>query len=195
MATQPPPLNPYQPTTEVSQEVRYPTDPDEPDSVGRVARRWFLVCGISALPSFFFGFSLSGGRLSGMLLGIFLFAIGYTALDLNTADWPIRKKPSIRRTLKIAYGTRVAISIIFPIGMYLDLVCGIFSVGIVSTVFDGGMEPFNGPNGDKMSFLGTLITTLVQGCILNLVLGAYGLLVLLVHALFSAVKRARTNHS
>lgn len=196
MPTDPTPVNPYQPTVEVSEpQVAPESDPEsppEPATLGRVAVRWFVVCGISAVPSFFFGFLVTSGQIAGMLLGIFLFAVGYTLIDHSTANWPLRQKRLIRRTLRFTYGTRIAISIIFPVGMYLDLLCGAVSMGIVNSVFVDGME-FG--SDSQMTFFSTLFTTLVQGCVLNVVLAIYGSLVLGVHAAATALKGRLGNHS
>ena len=184
MSTDDSPLNPYAPTSEVAAaDVKPPIEVEPPGTLTRAAIRWFTVCGISALPSFFFGFTITGGRISGMLLGIFIFAVGYTLLDFRTAEWPIRQKKPVRRTLKITYGTRIAISLIFPIGGYLDLICGIFSIGIVGSLVGQSLA-----NGDAMSFFTSLATTLVQGCMLNLVLGVYALIIHGVQAVVIAMK-------
>jgi hypothetical protein len=142
------------------------------------------VCGIAALPSFFWGFAMTGGEITGMLLGIFLFAVGYTLIDFRTAAWPIRQKKTIRRTLRFTYGTRIAISVLFPVGGYLDAICGIFSLGLISSVFGESIERLDG-----MGFRLTLLTTIVQGCLLNIVLAVYGLLVFGVYGLVGALKR------
>ena len=73
----------------------------------------------------------------------------------------------MRRTLIIGYATRVGISIIFPVGIYVDLVCGLLSTSIVGVVLDSAD-----------TFVGVLATTLVQGVVLNVLLVVYMLPVL-----------------
>ena len=196
-------LNPYSPTTltedasetrswarglegtglEGTGEDREDVEPAATASLSRTIVRWMVVCTISAIPSFAFGLMATDGQIAGMVLGILMFVAGYTWIDFRTAPRPSRRNRRIRRTLKIAYGTRIAISILFPIGAYLDLVCGIVSVSITSPVT--GLQIEEQPVG----FFGALLTTLVQGCVLNLVLGAYALLVYVIQVAYGTIRK------
>jgi hypothetical protein len=175
-------FNPYAPTAKIDPEGNPLLDqlPATPLTLRQAAVRWTVVCCISAAPSFFWGFVVSSGQWLGMLAGILLFIIGYTLLDYRTANTQIRQRPTVRRTLRITYGTRIAISILFPIGIYLDMVCGALSLGLThSGSFDGQAQ---------MGFGTVFFTTVVQGFVLNLVLAAYALLVHLVQLGVLAMK-------
>ncbi|MFK8115387.1 MAG: hypothetical protein AB8B91_24530 [Rubripirellula sp.] len=170
-------LNPYAPTIH--------SDSDEPvaeeltpvrSSLLATFGRWSLVCTLSATPSFFLGLSITGGQVFGMLIGICLFILGYTALDYQTALSSVRQKKSVRRTLRITYGTRIVITVLFPIAVYLDMICGLISVGITSEL--SGIDLSS--NSNEMGFLASLITTIVQGIVMNVVLGVYGIVVHLI---------------
>jgi hypothetical protein len=150
----------------------------------RTALRWLFVCAVSAVPSFVYGYLVTNGRIGGMVSGILIFAAGYTLLDYRTASHPWRQMREVRRTLRIAYGTRIAVSIIFPIGGFLDLVCGFVTISMMSPLVGGGYE-------DDFGFFASLITTLVQGCVLNLVLGSFALLVHLIQIAILAIRRRR----
>jgi hypothetical protein len=73
----------------------------------------------------------------------------------------------MRRTLYIGYGLRLLLSAIFPLGfgvgfglvLFVDIWPGILSINIVNSL---GIEP--------RTFLGTLLTTIVQGTLLNVII-------------------------
>lgn len=160
---------------------------DETESVRlplwRTALRWALVCSISAAPSFAFGLITTDGRIAGMLVGILIFIVGYTWIDFRTAERPWRRRRRVRRTLRMVYGTRIAISILFPIGAYLDLFCGLISITITEPITR--LELRN----NSLDFFDALLTTLVQGCVMNVVLAVYGLLLLLIQAVYSRMTK------
>jgi hypothetical protein len=153
-------------------------------SLARIVRCWLFVCSLSAIPSFFFGFGVSNGQVAGMILGILIFVIAYTILDYTTASRPFRRNRQVRRTLKIAYGTRIAISIIFPLGAYVDIFCGFLSIGLIQSV-----SGFEFRSSEGMSFGATLLTTLVQGVLLNIALACYAMVVHGVQLFVSVLRR------
>jgi hypothetical protein len=184
-----PVINPYAPSAVVENDpLPDPGSPaqemDPPASLARTALRWLIVCGLSAMPSFFWGFAITNGRFAGMILGIMVFVVGYTLLDYRTASRPFRQRKTIRRTLRIAYGTRIAISILFPLGMYLDLICGMLSISVTQSVMG-----FEFSDSGPASFGASFVTTLVQGIVLNLVLGMYAAVVFTVQLLVVQLRR------
>ena len=186
-----PSINPYAPSAVVESDPLPSPNSGSPEdetaprgSLARTAIRWFLVCGLSAAPSFFFGFAITNGQIAGMISGILAFVVGYTLLDYLTASRPFRRKKRIRRTLRIAYGTRIAISILFPLGMYLDLICGMLSLSLTQSVMS-----FEVSNSNPMSFGASFLTTLFQGIVLNLVLGAYAVFIYAVQFLVAQFRK------
>ena len=153
---------------------------------------WTLVCVVSAAPSFLWGLStIAGSQVLAMLTGVVIFIALYTFGDQWTQHWEWRRDKSVRLALKIGYVTRLAISVIFPVGGFLDMFCGLFSVSAVEFVTGNDVMWDVGPNESEVfgvSFLFTLITTLVQGCILNVVLFGY---VLVVWGIVVLVQRGR----
>ena len=97
-----------------------------------------------------------------MVVGIVLFAMAMTAYTSTNAFYRFSRRPFVRRTLYIGYGIRIAISIIFPIGMSVDLPSGMMITAVVGELFSPT------PN----MFLLTLLTTLLQGTALNIILAA-----------------------
>lgn len=193
MSDPPPEINPYAPSVGLDNEplLRGPTLEEEEvfvrTTLARTSIRWLVVCVISAVPSFFFGLMVTNGQFAGMIVGIMIFATGYTLVDYGTALWPVRRDKTMRRTLRITYGTRIAISILFPLGGYLDLVCGMITLTSIEGLTGEVLAPRGAASG--LSFFGTVFTTLAQGVTLNLVLGIYGLLIYGIQWLVKTLKR------
>lgn len=183
--------NPFQSPASSSHVVD--VDPPSPaDDVGvatlKAAIRWFLICGISAIPSWLLAAGETTAAISGMTTGILIFAVGYTFFDVWTRTHPLRQKPEIKATLAITYGTRIAISLLFPIGFFADIWCGIIALTITGIFFETGDLDVS-----KMEFASTLMTTLIQGCLLNCVLAVYGLIVYAFCSAYIASRAARTS--
>jgi hypothetical protein len=181
--------NPYAPSAELetSQGILPPadhtTDPVKRASLFWTFVRWFVVCTISAVPSFVVGVGLATNQIAAMLLGIAMFIVGYTVLDYATAETKVRRNTRVSRTLKIAYGTRIAISIIFPIAMFLDMICGMVSLTLTQSLL-----LFDQFEQGQMGFWATLITTIVQGFVLNAVIAVYAILIHLIQKVVLAVR-------
>ncbi len=116
---------------------------------------WTLVCCVSAAPSF--AWAYQAYDRAAMALGVALFAGVYTALTSTEAFDRFHRRPFVRRTLYIGYGTRIGLSLAFPVGLGLDMMPGMLSLRFVEAVL----------RLDPHSFAGTFATTLVQGAILN----------------------------
>jgi hypothetical protein len=189
-------LNPYAPTTS-AEEFRI-VDPsgsregsDDAAASGtkpiwRTSAKWLLVCGLSAIPSFMFGAAATRGQYGGMLLGILAFVAGYTWLDRYTATRHWRRDSKTQRTLRVAYGTRIALSVLFPIGAWMDVILGATSVHLYYLA--------SGEHIDNESFgvVDTFLTTLIQGCLLNIVLVIYMGIVHSVQSMFAWMRDPRS---
>lgn len=172
-------LNPFAPPEtepELSDALRGETDTKKPVSLRGIAFRWLLVCSVSALPSFYLGARISDGQVAAMVLGVLVFALGYTVLDYQTANNRIRQYRLTSVTLRVVYVTRMLLTLLFPVGMSVDGFCGVLSLGLTETLF--------GSTAVK-TFPGAFLTTLTQGAILNFALALYGLLVVGVIMLFA----------
>ena len=133
---------------------------------------WTLLCSVSAAPSFFLA-QASFDRAA-MLCGVGLFILLYTAITSTDFVCRFKEKRFVRRTLYIGYGTRLVISILSPVGLFLDLLPGMASVEIGKYLFN-----------DESSFAGTLAITIIQGAQLNVILGAYMLGIYGLHRAFA----------
>ncbi len=167
--------NPFSPpTTEFTTAEKPPTFYPRPQ-IWVSCLSWFAICSVSAAPSFYWGFgTIAREQVIAMLTGIAMFVAAYIFIDQS--DWALRLRnvPGMRLTLRITYGIRIAMSILFPVGIFVDLLCGWASIAIVTALGAGiTMESRSGP--ETSSFLACLAVTLVQGVILNIVLAGIAL--------------------
>lgn len=119
---------------------------------------WTIVCVVSAVPSFMWASQEFDRRA--MTVGVALFILAYTALTSTAAFDRFHARPFVRRTLYIGYGARLAVSLVFPLGMGLDMLPGMLSVSLVEGLL----------GNQQRTFAGTLATTIVQGTLLNILL-------------------------
>ena len=155
----------------------------KPPKPGLVIIKWMLVCFIAAGPSFCFGGMIGnwrGPEVLGMLVGILVFVAGYSAIEFIPQIQLAMNQRAKRRASRTAYISRMVISILFPIGVFFDMYCGVVSLGI-SSVLTGGEWNFkdstNGVDFPVFRFLTFLMTTVIQGTLLNILVFAYMLLV------------------
>ena len=161
--------------------VRYSTTLPPLDGEGQARRAIIAVslCLCGATPSFM----LAAGEFSlpGMLVGVAIFAVAMVAISWNGWFQRLARQAYLKSSLSIVYVGRVVLSIAWPFVVFLDGFPGLFAVQIVTTL------GFGEPGADDLSLfgpvsgpLGTLLTVLVQGVILNalLLLVAMGIWVL-----------------
>tara|TARA_R110002073_G_scaffold60209_1_gene151161 strand:+ start:6598 stop:7263 length:666 start_codon:yes stop_codon:yes gene_type:complete len=185
-----PHLNPYAPAEVVEQdadEVHHSSNGDllaelrQPLPVWRIAIRWTFVCVLSAIPSFLLGMAVTNNKqIAAMVTGTAIFCLFYIWLDWRTASFSWRHKKSVKWTLGITYGTRVLISVAVPIGGMLDIICGVASTTLVAKVTGFQFEPSGAANDLSAfgePFFPVLLTTLIQGVLMNVVLSIYGIVV------------------
>lgn len=129
-----------------------------------------------------------------MIAGIIVFIVLYVFVERTQRVQRMLAWRFARTTAWIGYGTRVAISIIFPIGMFPDILCGAFSVGVSqwalgsSRLMSGDYSPVSG--GDHVVvFAEFMLTTVVQGVVLNVVLFGYMVLVFGICHLIASFKK------
>lgn len=138
-----------------------------------ILARWALICTVSAAPSFFWGCVLHHQvqQVMGMIAGVVVFILGYTMVECSAAYRRVVLWPHVRKTVWIGYGTRLAMSIIFPIALFVDMWTGMLSVMLIQSI------AHKSDTAENASFLVVFLTTLVQGTLLNVVLFAYMALV------------------
>ena len=179
--------NPFQaPLAEPSYR---PPDPETPSPPvpAKVFLKWLVICSVSAAPSFVIALMLARDgvwdEIAGMSLGIMVFVLSYTYLELRPEVQRLLSDPRKRLTAKIGYGIRIGMSILFPVGFYLDMIVGFVSVAITTSFLQGGSpDEFGG-------FPWHFSTTIVQGILLNIVLLTLMLLIYGLTLMFYRVDR------
>jgi hypothetical protein len=160
---------------------------------GNSLLKWLLICGVSAAPSFFIAMGPSRQawiQILAMVCGILTYVVFYVFVE--SREWTRQKltDKSLRVAVRTGYISRVAISILFPVAFIVDMICGMISVGLVSNLF--GLD-LMGIQSIKertpvpsmpMAFAWYYTTTMLQGLLLNVVLGAYTLIVYALVLLF-----------
>jgi hypothetical protein len=152
-------------------------EPDEPvlDRLLVVLKRlwlWTLVCGFAAGPSMLFAQKSFDARAT--MCVVVLFIVFYTVI--SGTDWFGRflQRPFVERTLYIGFGTRIAIStILFPIGIFIDVLLGLISIEIVGA-----------DSAADVGFTLTLAVTLLDATLMNVVLFVYMAIVYVIMRLF-----------
>jgi hypothetical protein len=170
--------NPYASTNEFElSEISSSGEELSPIAFATTLFVWTVVCSLSAAPSFLFAVQdLAKDQVVAMIIGVVIFIGIYTSADLLTRERPFRKDARMRTILRSTFIVRSIMVIIFPIATITDVVLGMFSVSIVQ--FFAGPFYDQSLNFDrKMGFGVALATTLVQGCLLSVLLFFLGLFI------------------
>jgi hypothetical protein len=162
---------------------------------GLALLRWFVICSFCAAPSFFCGTAMGRepAHVLGMFCGILCFVVGYAIAECSELYRQISTWPYVKATLQIGYGLRIAISIIFPVALTLDITLGMLSVAIARKL---GLHIHEGPNTDAglSEFVAFFVTTLIQGAMMNFLLFGFMAIVYLsmrMSVVFAPRKRLR----
>ncbi len=148
-----------------------------PAGLAKTLSVWSVVCALSAAPSFIIAVqSMAKDQVMAMVFGVVVFIMIYSAADLFTRERPFRKDSRMRTILRSTFIVRSVMVIIFPIATTTDIFLGILSVSLVQSI--ARVIEVSNPNFDSnMSFGVTLVTTLVQGCLLSVLLFFLGLFI------------------
>ncbi len=156
-------VNPYE--SPAAETVVGPPGAHPTGGVLRSFAKWSIICSISAAPSFFWGFSvhqeISRIASAGMISGIAVFIVAYSLVECTRFYKRLHDVPLLMRAIKIGYWTRIMMSIIFPVALFLDMFTGMISLSLTQSLF---AEP---------SFWSVFATTLLQGTLLNILLFGY----------------------
>ncbi|MBC8354961.1 MAG: hypothetical protein H8E66_23535 [Planctomycetes bacterium] len=182
-------LNPYLSPQSVPIEAAVLVKPERRSRPLRALGRWTLVCCISAAPSFFWGCAMHRGaeHVVGMICGILVFVLAYTVVECSHHYQQIITRPHMHRTALVGYGTRILISVIFPIGLAVDMMTGVVSVAIVQNISPANSAELS-EAGASASTFSVFLTTVVQGILLNILLFAY---MVCVYAVLRVMARVR----
>lgn len=156
-------------------------------SIGWIICRWAAVCGISAAPSFLIAIGVGPHRAAPMILGVLCFVFAYVCVDAMTYHKPWRAIPKVRGLMIFCYATRIVVTVIYPLGLGIDMLTGMVSYSIVSLV--AGPISARGTEPIETSMGVTFALTIVQGCLLNLLLAAWGVIGFFFVCLFNLFLR------
>ena len=144
---------------------------------------WTVVCSLSAAPSF--ALALGGwnnpDQVLMMLAGVGCFIVAYALVSCTRFAQRLRKRPFVRTTMKIGYGTRILISFtslmsLGGTGAWIapDLWVGYFGAVFVSETL----------KLDEQAISTVFVLTIVTGGLWNVALAVYMLLVQGVQMIF-----------
>jgi hypothetical protein len=160
-----------------------PREPLPPITAGAVAKRaaiWTAVCGIAAVPSFVVAWD--DADRGAMALGVMLFIGAYVAISCMPLMRRVYRKPFMKLSILIGYSVRLVATAVFPYAWIGDFLPGILAVGLTEQLFKVQYNAFN--TGTPQSFAATLFTTIVQGVLLNLIVGLLIVVIYFVQRLF-----------
>jgi hypothetical protein len=133
--------------------------------------RWTVICGVCAGPTLFVACSLfhEPAQLAAIGCASAMFVAAFVWLERNQSSQWCERLPHLRSALRAGFIARMAISILFPIGMMIDMLNGMVSLSILEAVLsstvaddDGiGLSPLGGGGPLPIFFL-----TLVDGFLL-----------------------------
>ena len=131
---------------------------------------WGLICFVSSFSSWFWVARTSSMNFfPAIIAGIVCFVLAYAFVGAHPRVHRWTQRPDIHLTLRIGYLSRMAVSVIVPVGMAIDVYPGVIAGMVVSNTF----------GGDGNDFLGVFLITVVHGALLNVMLALYMGLVLI----------------
>ncbi len=128
-----------------------------PTAVERLPAQLFLatlICVVTAIPSFMW--ATREYDTLGMAAGVAAYIVAYILIWNLWPDGLFRGKYHLMWSVRLAYGTRLFVSMVFPLGMGLDLIPGLTSCNIIREIL-----------GPGKGFDETLAITLLQGAFLH----------------------------
>lgn len=97
-----------------------------------------------------------------MLVGIGLFIVGLTAITCTEAFERRLRRPHVRATLYTGYGVRMALSLAFPLSFLVDIWQGVVTMATAEALGLG-----------STGFTSALVHTVIQGGLMNLIVGVF----------------------
>ncbi|HRK32322.1 MAG TPA: hypothetical protein PLD59_14745 [Tepidisphaeraceae bacterium] len=141
---------------------------------------WTAVCGIASVPSFVFAWPEADR--GAMLVGVLLFIGAYVAVSCAPFVRRLYRKPFMKTSIFIGYGLRMAATAVFPYAWIGDLLPGMMAVGLTDALFGIDWKQFN--EESAQAFVATLFTTIVQGLLLNIIVGTAVAIIYFAQRLF-----------
>jgi hypothetical protein len=141
-----------------------------------------LICCVGAVPSFLWSRAARPNDFA-VALGVGVFVVAYGIIVCSAAFDRAWASERLRRAIKTGYGVRLGACVAFPVGMAVDLFCGLVTLRVL------GINP--GSAGGRIDFAHSLAATVVQGLLVHVVLALF---IGIVYLILSAVPRAPRPH-
>lgn len=171
--------NPFATTSNEAAYVEADQEPIPPRSLSRTVAYWTLICCTSAIPSFGLGTNVvqPPWGIAAMILGVLLFIGAYVLFDRRYLEPIARRNHHFRTAMLWGFGLRATASLLVPVGVALDVLPGLLSIGIVQTLLPAVVNdpvpgapvnsaPFH-PTNPLPGFGAALLATLLQGLFMN----------------------------
>ena len=130
---------------------------------------WLGVGAVTAASSF--AWAAHEFSIPGIVTGVLLYVLLYTMVSLLPATRRFAQRPFVREAVVFGYGLRMLASLLLPLGMAIDMIPGLISVGIVAeiwqTLFPQAASMSYSSNYSTHTFIPTLLTTLLQGTFIS----------------------------
>lgn len=124
--------------------------------------RWGVICFVSSVSSWRWVAEIEiADWFPAVFAGILCFVFAYALVGANAGVHRWSQRTDVRLTLRIGYLTRMAISVIVPVGMAVDVYPGYIASMFVTQVL--GAE-------DMEALLPVFLITIVHGILLNVML-------------------------
>ena len=120
---------------------------------------WLTLCVVCSIPSYLLASSNSYLPLA-LSLAIISFAVLMTCITSLPRFYELSRIPYMRKSMYVGYGIRIALSIIFPVGFFIDALTGILTMHMIDTL---------SAIATKRGFVSAFIGTLIQGTLMNVV--------------------------
>ena len=166
------------PTTPPPPPVIRTAPPAERLSTTAMLRRcilWIVIAYVAGTTSFILGFTAGEASPIAMLLGIAIYGCFIGLVDSSGGFRRRLQRPFVARSFRIGYGLRLAICVVPGAAMAVDMFPGILAV-MAGELFQREVG-FN-------VFASTLVSTLVQGTLINIAILAVVLFAWLLQMMF-----------
>lgn len=162
------------------------TDWLNPSTLAARSYTWFAVCVICAIPGMCIALPIFNPL--GIFAGISTVVMFYVCVTSTDAYQKLIRLPFVLRSIQIGVGTRLLVSVVFPIGMFADLIPGVIAVELVTWLFDTTWRAeFPVDAANSPGFALTYCITLVHATIVQLLLWGLIFLIWLMQRLFLKV--------
>lgn len=141
--------------------------------LGRYAALWLVICGGSAVPSFWMAMTIQAS-LPAMIAGVLVFVVGYTVLSCSSLYAHLKQKKHLFRAFRAGFAFRLILSVLSLLALLADdadmMEFILLHDGVSGQIaVETAKRLFNLSAGDPLDgrHAVTFVATLLQGLLLN----------------------------